>query len=94
MSDELLKEPFILFIIALSCVIFWYWLHWLLVSSAVKRGVKNANKDIANLLKKSLELKGVSREEIDKICGVQFEEFFDSETQTMRKRDKDGNVVD
>lgn len=94
MVKELLKQHLELFLVALFCVIIWYWLYWLLVASAVKKGVKNANKDIVNLLKKSIELKGVSRQEIDKICGIQFEEFFDSETQTMRKRDKDENLVD
>jgi hypothetical protein len=38
-----------------------------LVSTAVKKGVS----DMTNLMKKNLELKGVSKEEIDKIVGVE-----------------------
>jgi hypothetical protein len=56
-----------LFLIALFCVVIWFWILWWLVSLAVKKGVS----DLTNLMKKNLELKGVTKEEVDKICGIE-----------------------
>ena len=51
---------------ALICLAIWFWLMWWLISAAVKKGVS----DLTNLMKKNLELKGVSKEEINEICGI------------------------
>jgi len=41
------------------------------VEGAVKRGVKEANKDLINLVRKSLDLKSSSKEELDTICEIE-----------------------
>lgn len=53
-----------LFVIILHCVAIWCSILWWLVSWAVNDGVS----ELTNLMKKNLELKGVTKEEIDKIC--------------------------
>ena len=56
----------LIFFILIGAVI-WYLFHWWLVSTAVQKGVKDANKGLVKLIRKNLELKGVSKEELDRI---------------------------
>ena len=72
---------------ALICLAIWFWLMWWLISAAVKKGVS----DLTNLMKKNLELKGVSKEEINEICGI--EPVKEQGEALNLKRDKDGNVI-
>lgn len=87
MIYELTNETLLL--ILFFSLIIWFWITWLIITSAVKSGIKS----LTNLMKKDLELKGVSKEELNELCGIEADEYFDSETQTVLKRDKDGKVV-
>lgn len=62
MMYGLTTETFLL--ILLVSLIIWFWITWLIITSAVKSGINN----LTNLMRKDLELKGVSKEELDKLC--------------------------
>ena len=62
---EITPENLIYWIfIPIAVIVVSYYILWLIISSAVKKGVR----DLANLMKKNLELKGVASEEIEKLC--------------------------
>ena len=62
---EITSENMIYWIfIPIAIIVFAYYIIWLIIASAVKKGVS----DLTNLMKKNLELKGVSKEEIEKLC--------------------------
>ncbi len=59
-----MKDTFVVALILLISLIIWFSITWLIITSAVKSGINN----LTNLMRKDLELKGVSKEELDKLC--------------------------
>ena len=70
MMDYLLKDPVSLLLVAFALLFFWYWLHWWLVSTAVKKGVS----DMTNLMKKCIDPLGIPKK-ISKAHKIDHPEF-------------------
>ena len=83
----LTTETFLL--ILLVSLIIWFWITWLIITSAVKSGIKN----LTSLLRKDLELKGVSREELNDLCEVETKSQQITYVKVPFKLDKDGKMI-
>ena len=87
MMYGLTTETFLL--ILLVSIIIWFWITWLIITSAVKSGIKN----LTSLLRKDLELKGVSKEELNDLCEIETKSQQITSVKVAFKLDKDGNMI-
>jgi hypothetical protein len=83
----LTTETFLL--ILLVSLIIWFWITWLIITSAVKSGIKN----LTSLLRKDLELKGVSKEELNDLCEIETKSQQIASVKVPFKLDKDGKMI-
>lgn len=90
MLDDLLKDPFIFLLFILFCIGVWFWIMWWLLSTAVKKGVS----ELTILMKKNLELKGMTKEEVEALLKVEqpkTEEVPWNEVNAVKKESKEAD---
>jgi hypothetical protein len=88
MLDDLLKDPFTFLLFILFCIGVWFFIMWWLLSTAVKKGVS----ELTILMKKNLELKGMSKEEVEELLKVEqpkTEEVPWNEVNAVKKESKE-----